>query len=140
MASEYWLCVQIPVPPCAAQSEKDKWRRVRYFFRAVELSAPGRHQPPERNGDSLELMVLLQNVREVIMDIKTLGLPLAAAALLMLAGCSTPTVVTLQNGTQYLTKDMPETKTKDGFFEFEDISGAKVKVKADEVATIRRED
>ena len=74
------------------------------------------------------------------MDIKTLGLPLAAAALLMLAGCSTPTVVTLQNGTQYLTKDMPKTRTKDGFFEFEDISGAKVKVRADEVTTIRKED
>jgi len=74
------------------------------------------------------------------MDIKTLGLPLAAMALLMLAGCSTPTVVTLQNGTQYLTKDMPKTKTKDGFFEFEDISGAMVKVRADEVATIRAED
>ena len=85
-------------------------------------------------------MALLQNEREVIMDIKTLGLPLAAAALLMLAGCSTPTVVTLQNGTQYLTKDMPKTKTKDGFFEFEDISGAMVKVRADEVATIRAED
>ncbi|MCP2021280.1 UNVERIFIED_ORG: hypothetical protein J2Y76_002195 [Pseudomonas reinekei] len=74
------------------------------------------------------------------MDIKTLGLPLAAAALLMLAGCSTPTVVTLQNGTQYLTKDMPKTRTQDGFFEFEDISGAKVKVRADDVATIREED
>jgi len=74
------------------------------------------------------------------MDIKTLGLPLAAAALLMLAGCSTPTVVTLHNGTQYLTKDMPKTKTRDGFFEFEDISGAKVKVRADDVATIREED
>lgn len=85
-------------------------------------------------------MALLHNEREVIMDIKTLGLPLAAAALLMLAGCSTPTVVTLQNGTQYLTKDMPKTKTKDGFFEFEDISGAMVKVRADEVATIREED
>jgi major membrane immunogen (membrane-anchored lipoprotein) len=85
-------------------------------------------------------MALLQNEREVIMDIKTLGLPLAVAALLMLAGCSTPTVVTLQNGTQYLTKDMPKTKTSDGFFEFEDISGAKVKVRADEVATIREED
>ncbi|MCP2067657.1 UNVERIFIED_ORG: hypothetical protein J2Y84_002983 [Pseudomonas reinekei] len=85
-------------------------------------------------------MSLFQNEREVIMDIKTLGLPLAAAALLMLAGCSTPTVVTLQNGTQYLTKDMPNTRTKDGFFEFEDISGAKVKVRADEVATIREED
>jgi hypothetical protein len=77
---------------------------------------------------------------EVIMDIRTLGFPLAVTALLMLAGCSTPTVVTLQNGTQYLTKDMPKTKTKDGFYEFEDISGAKVKVRADEVATVREED
>lgn len=74
------------------------------------------------------------------MNIKTLGLPLAVAAFLVLAGCSTPTVVTLQNGTQYLTKDMPKTWTGDGFFEFEDISGAKVKVRADEVTTIRKED
>ncbi|RAI69464.1 YgdI/YgdR family lipoprotein [Pseudomonas fluorescens] len=74
------------------------------------------------------------------MNIKTLGLPLAVAAFLVLAGCSTPTVVTLQNGTQYLTKDMPKTRTGDGFFEFEDISGAKVKVRADEVTTIRMED
>jgi hypothetical protein len=74
------------------------------------------------------------------MNIKTLGLPLAAAALLALAGCSTPTVVTLQNGTQYLTKDTPKANTKDGFYEFEDISGAKVKVKVNDVATVRKED
>lgn len=74
------------------------------------------------------------------MNIKTFGLPLAIAAFLALAGCSTPTIVTLQNGTQYLTKDMPKTKTKDGFFEFEDISGAKVRVNANDVSTIRRED
>ncbi|MFW9082503.1 YgdI/YgdR family lipoprotein [Pseudomonas sp. P2757] len=74
------------------------------------------------------------------MNFKTLGVPLAVAALLSLAGCSTPTVVTLQNGTQYLTEDMPKTKTNDGFYEFEDISGAKVKVRADEVATVRKED
>ncbi|KQZ81590.1 YgdI/YgdR family lipoprotein [Pseudomonas sp. Root562] len=74
------------------------------------------------------------------MNIKTLGMSVAIAASLALAGCSTPTVVTLQNGTQYLTKDMPKTKTKDGFYEFEDISGAKVKVRADEVSTIRKED
>ncbi|WP_085707228.1 YgdI/YgdR family lipoprotein [Pseudomonas sp. B35(2017)] len=75
------------------------------------------------------------------MGIKTklLGASLAAA-LMALAGCSTPTVVTLQNGTQYLTKDMPETKTKDGFYEFEDISGAKIKVRGDEVATVRKQD
>jgi hypothetical protein len=74
------------------------------------------------------------------MNIKSLGLPLAAVALLVLAGCSTPTVVTLHNGTQYLTKDMPKTKTKDGFYEFEDISGTKVKVNAKDVATVREED
>lgn len=74
------------------------------------------------------------------MNIKNLTFPVAVAAFLALAGCSSPTVVTLQDGTQYLTKDMPKTKTKDGFYEFEDISGAKVKVKAGEVATIREED
>lgn len=74
------------------------------------------------------------------MNIKTLVLPLTVAAFVALSGCSTPTVVTMQNGTQYLTKDMPKTKTKDGFFEFEDISGAKVKVNANDVATIRHED
>jgi major membrane immunogen (membrane-anchored lipoprotein) len=74
------------------------------------------------------------------MNIRIFGLPLAMAAFLALTACSTPTVVTLQNGTQYLTEDMPKTKTKDGFFEFEDISGAKVKVRADEVSTIRKED
>lgn len=74
------------------------------------------------------------------MNIRHLGLPLVAVAVLALVGCSTQTVVTLQNGTQYLTKDMPKTKTKDGFYEFEDISGSKVKVRADEVATVREED
>ncbi len=71
------------------------------------------------------------------MNIRNLGLPLATAVLLALTGCSTPTVVTLQNGTQYLTKDMPETKTKDGFYEFVDISGKKVRVNAKDVATVR---
>ncbi|MDI2142281.1 MULTISPECIES: YgdI/YgdR family lipoprotein [unclassified Pseudomonas] len=74
------------------------------------------------------------------MSFKTLCMPLAAVALLALAGCSTPTVVTLQNGTQYLTKDMPKTKSEDGFYEFRDISGAKIRVKSDEVATVRKED
>ena len=59
---------------------------------------------------------------------------------LLLAGCSTATVVTLQNGTQYVTKDAPKTKSKDGFYEFEDISGKTVKVRADEVATVKEEE
>jgi major membrane immunogen (membrane-anchored lipoprotein) len=74
------------------------------------------------------------------MKIKYLALPAALAFCAMLTGCSTATVVTLQNGTQYVTKDMPKTKTKDGFYEFEDISGKTVKVRADDVATVKAED
>ena len=74
------------------------------------------------------------------MKINAIGLPLVIVAMLGLAGCSTPSVVTLQNSTQYLTKDMPKTKTKDGFYEFEDIAGKRIKVRADEVGTIRKAD
>ncbi|NVZ23459.1 YgdI/YgdR family lipoprotein [Pseudomonas costantinii] len=73
------------------------------------------------------------------MNMKILGLPLVALTLLVLAGCATQTVVTLQNGTQYLTKDMPKTNTSDGFYEFIDIAGKHVRVKPSDVATVRKE-
>ena len=71
------------------------------------------------------------------MKINVIGLPLVLAALLGLAGCASPTVVTLQNGTQYLTKDLPTTTNKDGFYEFVDIAGKHIKVRADDVSTIK---
>ena len=71
------------------------------------------------------------------MKINVIGLPLVLAALQGLAGCASPTVVTLQNGTQYLTKDLPKTTNKDGFYEFVDIAGKHIKVKADDVATVK---
>ncbi|MDD1966104.1 YgdI/YgdR family lipoprotein [Pseudomonas sp. NPDC090203] len=74
------------------------------------------------------------------MNIKGLGLCAALIGCTLLAGCSTATVVTLQNGTQYVTKDLPKTKSDDGFYEFKDISGKTVKVRADEVATVKEED
>ncbi|PBP74843.1 YgdI/YgdR family lipoprotein [Pseudomonas syringae] len=74
------------------------------------------------------------------MNIKSLAFPLLASAVVLLAGCSTPSVVPLQNGTQYVTKDMPKTKTRDGFYEFEDISGKTVRIKADDVATVKPEE
>ncbi|MES2869536.1 MAG: YgdI/YgdR family lipoprotein [Pseudomonadota bacterium] len=71
------------------------------------------------------------------MKINVIGLPLVMVALLGLAGCATPSVVTLQNGTQYLTKDLPKTTNQDGFYEFVDIAGKHIKIKADDVATIK---
>jgi len=49
-------------------------------------------------------------------------------------------VVTLQDGTQYITEDRPNTKTADGFYEFTDVAGRHVRVKAADVATIKAED
>lgn len=74
------------------------------------------------------------------MNIKSLAFPVLALAFVLLAGCSTPSVVTLQNGTQYITKDMPKTKSRDGFYEFEDLSGKTIRIKADEVATVKPEE
>ncbi|RQO61548.1 YgdI/YgdR family lipoprotein [Pseudomonas sp. KBW05] len=73
------------------------------------------------------------------MSMKNLGLPLVALTFLVLAGCATQTVVTLQNGTQYLTKDLPKTNAADGFYEFTDIAGKRVRVKAADVATVIKE-
>lgn len=71
------------------------------------------------------------------MKLNVIGLPWIMVAAMALAGCATPTLVTLQNGTQYLTKDLPKTTNKDGFYEFVDIAGKHIKVKADDVATVK---
>ncbi|WP_027599079.1 YgdI/YgdR family lipoprotein [Pseudomonas sp. MOIL14HWK12:I2] len=65
---------------------------------------------------------------------------LLALTLLGLTACSTETVVTLQDGTQYITEDRPNSKTADGFYEFTDVAGRHVRVKAADVATIKAED
>ncbi|NLU02389.1 MULTISPECIES: YgdI/YgdR family lipoprotein [Pseudomonas] len=74
------------------------------------------------------------------MKINEIAVPLVMVAMLGLAGCASPSVVTLQNGTQYLTKDLPKTKTNDGFYEFVDIAGKHIRIKADDVATIKTDD
>lgn len=74
------------------------------------------------------------------MKINVIAVPLVMVAMLGLAGCASPSVVTLQNGTQYLTKDLPKTKTNDGFYEFVDIAGKHIRIKADHVATIKTDD
>ncbi len=64
----------------------------------------------------------------------------ALFATLALAGCSTETVVTLQDGSQYVTKSMPKTKTADGLYEFTDVAGKQVRVRSDQIATVKEED
>jgi hypothetical protein len=73
------------------------------------------------------------------MNMKKWGLPLVAITFLALAGCATQTVVTLQNGTVFDQRHA-KTKNADGFYEFTDIAGKHIRVKADDVATVRKED
>lgn len=71
------------------------------------------------------------------MKLTPFRLPLALIVVLGLAGCATPSLVTLQNGTQYLTQDRPSTTNRDGFYEFVDIAGKHIKVRAEDVTTIK---
>ena len=71
------------------------------------------------------------------MKINVIAVPLVMVAMLGLAGCASPSVVTLQNGTQYLTKDLPVTTNKDGLYEFVDIAGKHIKVRAADVSSIK---
>ncbi|MCY1409828.1 hypothetical protein D3C76_207460 [compost metagenome] len=74
------------------------------------------------------------------MNGRTLGLAWLAVAITALAGCSSPTVVTLQNGTQYVTEDQPTATQPPGFIQFTDISGKHIKIRVEDVASVKGED
>ncbi|MBD9424585.1 MULTISPECIES: YgdI/YgdR family lipoprotein [unclassified Pseudomonas] len=62
---------------------------------------------------------------------------LLATGLLALAGCSTPSVITLNDGTQIQTTDVPEFDEESGFYEFEQLDGKPTRVNKDQVITVK---
>ncbi|MFT0212665.1 YgdI/YgdR family lipoprotein [Pseudomonas sp. F1_0610] len=69
--------------------------------------------------------------------------PLLAAALIasslsLLAGCSSPSIITLNDGREIQTVDQPEYNKKTGFYEYEQQDGKEASVNKDEVLTIKR--
>jgi major membrane immunogen (membrane-anchored lipoprotein) len=62
---------------------------------------------------------------------------LLATGLLALAGCSTPSVITLNDGTQIQTVDVPEFDEESGFYEFEQLDGKPTRVNKDQVITVK---
>jgi major membrane immunogen (membrane-anchored lipoprotein) len=62
---------------------------------------------------------------------------LLAASVLTLAGCSTPSLITLNDGTQIQTMDVPEFDEGSGFYEFEQLDGKRTRVNKDQVITVR---
>lgn len=62
----------------------------------------------------------------------------AAAALVTLAGCSSPTVITLKDGSQLETANKPKFDDDSGFYEFEQADGKPVRINKDDIHTIKQ--
>ena len=62
----------------------------------------------------------------------------SAATFAVLAGCSSPTVMTLKDGTELQTTDKPKYDEESGFYEFEQLDGKPVRINKDDVHTIKK--
>ena len=57
--------------------------------------------------------------------------------LFLLAGCSSPSVITLNDGREIQTLDRPVFDEESGFYEFEALDGKPGKVNKDQVRTVK---
>jgi len=57
--------------------------------------------------------------------------------LLLLAGCSSPSVITLNDGREIQTLDRPDFDDESGFYEYEGPDGKPGKVNKDQVRTVK---
>ncbi|MBM7060940.1 YgdI/YgdR family lipoprotein [Pseudomonas sp. UL073] len=54
-----------------------------------------------------------------------------------LAGCSSPSVITLNDGREIQTVDAPNYDDEAGFYEFEQLDGKRARVNKDQVRTVK---
>lgn len=57
--------------------------------------------------------------------------------MVLLTGCSSPSVITLNDGREIQTLDQPEYDDEAGFYEFEGIDGKPGRVNKDQVRTVQ---
>lgn len=68
---------------------------------------------------------------------RTLSAVLLALGLVALAGCSSPAVITLNDGREIQTVDEPDFDEDAGFYEFEQLDGKRARVNKDQVRTVK---
>lgn len=71
------------------------------------------------------------------MPLRSLPLFLTTLSLAVLTGCSTPSVITLNDGSQIQTVDRPEFDDDSGFYEFEQLDGKPARINKDQVITVK---
>ncbi|MCP1624548.1 MULTISPECIES: YgdI/YgdR family lipoprotein [Pseudomonas] len=62
---------------------------------------------------------------------------LLALGFSVLAGCSTPSVITLNDGREIQSVDKPKYDDESGFYEFEQLDGKTARVNKDQVRTVK---
>ena len=62
---------------------------------------------------------------------------LLALGLASLAGCASPTVITLTDGREIQAVDTPNFDEESGFYEFEQLDGKETRVNKDQVRTVK---
>ena len=68
---------------------------------------------------------------------RTLPACLLVLGLSALAGCASPSVITLNDGREIQAIDTPKFDDESGFYEFEQLDGNRAKVNKDQVRTIQ---
>ncbi|MDH1261578.1 YgdI/YgdR family lipoprotein [Pseudomonas sp. GD03944] len=68
---------------------------------------------------------------------RTIPALLLALGLVTLAGCASPSVITLNDGREIQTVDHPDYDDESGFYEFEQLDGKRAKVNKDQVRTVK---
>jgi Bacterial protein of unknown function (DUF903) len=63
---------------------------------------------------------------------RSVAMAMALAAVLV-SGCATPYVIHLKNGDVIESRDQPDFDRDSGFYEFEDLSGRRVRLNRDEI-------
>lgn len=68
---------------------------------------------------------------------RTLATLMLALGLAALAGCSSPAVITLNDGREIQAVDSPRYDSKSGFYEFEQLDGKQTRINKDQVRTVK---
>ena len=61
---------------------------------------------------------------------------LLSSAFAVLAGCSTPSLITLNDGREFQAVDAPRYEKATGFYEFQQLDGKRTRINKDQVRTI----
>ncbi|MDH0645944.1 YgdI/YgdR family lipoprotein [Pseudomonas sp. GD03858] len=68
---------------------------------------------------------------------RTLPAFLLALGLGALAGCASPTVITLNDGREIQAVDTPQYDEDSGFYEFEQLDGKRTRINKDQIRTVK---